>query len=80
MDSFISDFQKELSLLAIRVINQYFTSLLLFAGILGTLELLKRIAKDSIPLNIIIRLFELFVILYMILLTINKLELLKFSF
>lgn len=64
MDSFIFDFQKALSSLALKVINQGFASFLLLVGVLGTIGLLKKIAKDSIPLNIIIGLFELFVIVY----------------
>ncbi|WP_041282932.1 hypothetical protein [Desulfofundulus kuznetsovii] len=79
-DPFIFEFQNALLELATKTINQYFSSLLILAGIVGTLELLKRIAKDSLPLVIITRLAELFAILFVLYLLIYKLEQFKATF
>ncbi len=65
MEDFIRDFQNELFRIYVQLLHQYFTGLLMLASIIGTLELLKKIAKDSFVLTIIVRLVELVALIYL---------------
>lgn len=80
MEDFLYTFQSDMIGIFHKILNQQFNSLLIFAGIIGCLELLRTVSKNNFGLTLVTRIVELLIIYYLFTVLMNKINSLNYIF